>query len=604
MAVAPRLHVARSAARLADGKVYHYAYLRYEVWDEKKRRHQPKPLASLGRTDRLDEERVESLGGFLREWLRKDSSLPFDALRERFQSLESTFQILCSRDFGLRFLVEQAWVELGYGEVVEELAREVGGEGRVDLAIFSMVLVQLLAPQSKRGMAEWNGMEVFFPEGECLGLQDLYSAMDVLEAGYDVVAKKLNSRLRELGAGPTELAVDTTTLACSVRYDDVERAAIEQDRQARGLAERSAVVNEPPLRMRGRSKSKRHDLPQVVLEAVVGDNGLIVHHDLHSGNTNDARLMPETLKAVSGLGYRGVRWSADAGMNSVTNRRALRDTDFEFVLGEGVSRTSTVKKVLATPGRYQQHPERPELSYKCVVAVAEEESTKARPGPERLYIIRRNRDEEAHGRRRIQRHVQAVEKIIAKGGSERQKLPFHKTYRRYVRRDGRKKDARGRAAGAVILDRKAIARMKALAGKSVIATDYCDAHPVVEDDVYRNLFEAEAVFRRLKSTIGIGPIRHRRADRIRAHVMIGVMALNLGRWLELRSGMTIDRLRRLFANLRVQQVRMGESEFWERTNLETRQRAVFTKLGYDVPPKRFTVSVAESAFAEHQVADG
>src|SRR5690606_33676674 len=118
-------------------------------------RYQAKPLASLGRTDRIDDQRLDSLEGFLKEWLRKDSSLPFEALQERLKASEPALRVLCSRDFGLRWVIEQAWEELGYRKAIEELALRGCHEFRVDVAIFAMVLVQLIAPQSKRGMARW-----------------------------------------------------------------------------------------------------------------------------------------------------------------------------------------------------------------------------------------------------------------------------------------------------------------------------------------------------------------------------------------------------------------------------------------------------------------
>jgi transposase len=136
--------------------------------------------------------------------------------------------------------------------------------------------------------------------------------------------------------------------------------------------------------------------------------------------------------------------------------------------------------------------------------------------------------------------------------------------------------------------------MRQVAGKSVIATDFLEAHPLAEDDVFRQLFELEAIFRQLKTTIEIGPLRHRRADRIEAHVMIAIMAQNLGRWLAKRAGMSLERLQLLFRNLRVQQVQMGEATYWERVELEAEQEAVIARLGYDAPQKRFTVTVPDA----------
>lgn len=589
----PSLHVVRTRTRKPDGRVYEYAYLRYEIWDGAKGRFQPVPVASLGRTDKLDDGRLDTLGGFLREWLRKDSSLPFEALKERFSDAGPTFRILCSRDFGLRFLVEQCWRELGYSEAVHAIVGEGEKARRLEIAIFAMVLVQVIAPQSKRGSSRWAGAEVFFPEAESLDLDDLYEAMDALEAGYETVERRLSERLSELGAAPTEFAQDTTTVTCRIRYDDVERAAIESDRQARGKVVRPAVVNDPPVRLRGKSKDKRNDLPQVVINAVVGDNKLVIHHSTHAGNTSDKVLVKGSIEALQKLGYQRVEWTSDAGFNSTANRELLRAADFEFVSSEGISRSKVVREVLSTPGRYQRHPDRPELSFKCVRAEAAEEAQgKNQPGPTRLYVIRRNTQEEKHALRTIDRHLKVVEERLAAGGKKAEALLTHPTYRRYVRRDGRKKDEKGKPAGPPKLDRTKIERVRRQAGKSVMATDCLEAHPLYVNDLYQLCPDLERVFRELKSSLGVGPIRHRRADRIRAHVMIHVMARNLGEWLRRNTGMTLDALRGLLSNVRVQKVRTSSAEYWECVELEAAQAAVLDKLGYDHPPERFTVSVA------------
>lgn len=578
----PSLHLVRTRTTTTSGETHEYAYVRYEKWDEGKGRLQPVSVAALGRTDRLDGQRVDTLGGFLREWLRKDSALPFEALKERFELAEPAMRILCSRDFGLRFLIEQAWRELGYQDALRGLAPEGALAEQFEIAVFAMVLVQLISPQSKRGMANWAGTEVFFPEVAKLDLDVLYESLDVLEAGYAAVEGRLSARLRELGAEPSEFVQDTTTVVCHARYDDEERAAIEEARQARGEAERAAVVNVPPIRMRGHSKAKRNDLPQVVIEAVLGDNGLIVHHETHAGNASDKKMVGPTVEALQSLGYKQVRWANDANFNSADNRAALRAADFEFVSAEGIGRSKVVKEVLAHPGRYSQHPSKPEVSFKCVRALATEE----KPARERLYIVRRNTNEEAFQLHTLERHLKRVEEELSKGGARAEALLHHSTYRRYVRRDARSLDDKGRPSGPPILDQDAIAHARHVAGKSVIATDCLEAHPVAEDDAYRQLSDVERVFRELKSSIEIGPIRHRRADRIRAHVMIAIMARNLGAWLARKSGLTLDALRRLFANLRIQEVESGGRRYWERTDLESAQRAIIEKLGYTTPPKR------------------
>lgn len=592
MSASPSLHVARTRKVLADRTVCEYAYLRYEVWDEVKKRLQPVPVASLGRTDRLEEWRLRSLGDFLREWLRKDSTLPFEALKSRFEMAEPVLQILCSRDFGLRFVAEQAWGELGYKDAIAAIAGDGAKARRMEIAIFAMVLVQLVSPQSKRAALEWADIEIFFPEANALELDDLYDAMDLLAERYDVVEKKLSEALRAHGAAPTELGQDTTTVTCRIRYDDVERAAIEKAREERGEVVRPAVVNDPPLRMRGESKDKRRDLPQVVVEAVMGENRIAVHHTTRPGNASDKTLVAPTVAALTSIGYTDVRWASDAGFNSAKNRESLRAAGWDYVSAEGTARSSVVKEVLSRPGRYLQHPKRPELSYKCVCAEAREERPRGskEPARTRLYIVRRNSEEEAYALHTIDRHLEAIRAALAKGGEEAERLLTNSTYRKYVRRDRRKKDEEGRATGPVILDAKAVDRARLCAGKSVIGTDDLEACPLERDELYRITGELESLFRDLKSGIEVGPIRHRRADRIEAHVMIAIMAYNLGVWITRRTGLTLEATRRLLANLRVQEVSLDGARFWQRTQLTQGQREFFAKLGFDEPPERFVVS--------------
>lgn len=583
-------YATRSTHKKQNGsRVYEYAYIRYEVWDPAKDRYQPRNLISLGRTEGLDDERVETLAEFVRDWVRKESPLPFEALKERFDGLAATFRIVCSRDFGLRLLVEQAWVHLGYKEAIATIACDHEKADVIERAIFGMVLAHVMAPQSKRSIARWQPSHLFFPEGAGIELKDLYGAMDVLFSDYKVVEQLFAARLRELGEEPTEFAQDTTTISCQVRYDDVERAAVEASRQEQGEAQRDAVVNDPPLRMRGHAKNKRSDLPQVVVEAIMGDNQLIVHHATHAGNTSDKTLVEPTLEAMKRLGFTQVLWASDAGFNSAENREHLRAAEYEFVSAEGIARTQVVKRVLQTPGRYSPHPDKPEVSFKCVVAKAGEDGDR-----ERLYIIRRNELEEKFRLHTIERHLEKVEAALAKGGDEAEKLLHHPTFKKYVRRSSRQKDAKGKPRGPVILDREAVEQMKHVAGKSVIATDCLEAHPLFADDLYRITGEIELLFRDLKTGVEVGPIRHRRADRIHAHVMLAVMAYNIVTWLGRHSGHTLQGLRDLFSNLRVQEVMTAGGAYWERTELEPEQEAVFAKLGLEVPPKRFTVEVADA----------
>lgn len=582
----PTVYVVQTPAK---GKGVQFAYLRYDEWDESLGRSQPKALASLGRVDKLDQERLGSLGGFLREWLKKDSALPIDALKERVKAAQPVLRILCSRDFGLRWLVEQAWGELGYKEVLAEIATTTAHKFRVDVAIFGMVLAEVVAPQSKLALSEWKDRSLFFPEGEGLTEVEFYKAMDVLGAAYDRVEARLTERLKELEVETKQLSQDLTTVTQFIRYDDEERATIAAQRVASGEAIRTPVVNVPPLRMRGQSKDHRPELPQTKIQAIVGDHGLVVHHATVRGDTSDQNVTEAAAARLAVLGYTGknLAWAGDAGTNSADNRDVLRNAGLWFVLGEGLARTNVVKRVLATAGRYRPHPERPELSYKCVVDLAEEEQNKKkdRQAQARFYVVRHNEDEEAYELNRIERHLKEVNAVLAERDPEKsEKLLRRRSLKKYVKRSD---------AGNVVLDQAAIRHAKHLAGKSVIGTDVMFSDPIQMDDVYRRLFDVELLWKQLKGKLGLSRTRHRRDDRIKAHTMIHIMSANLARWLERKSGVTIERLRRVFDNVRVQKIELnGATTFWQCVELEPEQEELLRKIGYATPPKRFTTTLS------------
>ena len=96
-------------------------------------------------------------------------------------------------------------------------------------------------------------------------------------------------------------------------------------------------------------------------------------------------------------------------------------------------------------------------------------------------------------------------------------------------------------------------------------------------------------------TLEVGPIRHRRADRILAHCRLAVMARNLAAWLELRSGMTFEALRKLFENVNVQEVEFGTETYWQCVELEPAQKKAIRQLGYSLPPVRFQVATGPDA---------
>ncbi|PMR78715.1 hypothetical protein C1H69_00100 [Billgrantia endophytica] len=85
-----------------------------------------------------------------------------------------------------------------------------------------------------------------------------------------------------------------------------------------------------------------------------------------------------------------------------------------------------------------------------------------------------------------------------------------------------------------MLDQRALDRARTMDGKLLLVTNMVDHDPWEIVKRYRSLANIERGFRALKSDSEIALVYHRLPDRIRAHVLIGFLALVLYRVLRMR----------------------------------------------------------------------
>jgi len=551
------------------GRSYTYTIVRYDEYLDSGSR-QPRTLVGLGPSEKLDGERVQTFTNLAREFCRKGSTMTVEEFKAALAGHAPTLRILCSRGFGFRLLVEQAWAELGYSAVLEDISKRTRHRFSLERAVFGMVLQHLVDPGSKLRAATWLPKKLFFPEGEGLTSDHYYRALDVLAESLDTIEEALRVRLADLGVSFKALARDTTSTYFETDYDDEEW----KDRAGRAERVRSATINEPPLRMRGYSKDHRPTKPQVVVQQVCAE-GYIVEHDTLPGNKTDRRVGAEELP-VSGVS--GTVLAADAGLNSAEIREQLKSRNFTWVLGEGRTGTKAARKAIEGDEGWEPHPTKPYLSYRVV------DQGKLR------YVVRLNQREREREIHKIARHLEKVWDHLLKDdraeghGKRTCALLSSKTLKRYVRRTGENKDR-------LDIDEEAVIRAQFLAGKSVISTNDSSLTGLEVDTIYRSLFVVEDLFRTLKLELQLRPVRHRLSKRIIAHIFVCVMAANVAAHLRKRTGLKLGKLRDLLESVRVQEIECGGRRFWECVELTEAQREVFELAGYDAPLKRFTVEV-------------
>ena len=136
-----------------------------------------------------------------------------------------------------------------------------------------------------------------------------------------------------------------------------------------------------------------------------------------------------------------------------------------------------------------------------------------------------------------------------------------------------------------MIDRATVAAEERLDGKYLLSTSDPD---LSAEDValgYKNLLEAERGFRDLKSTLDLRPVYHRIEPRIRAHVLLGWLALLLIRVAERRTGRTWRRIAIELGRVHSVTLTSSAGNVVQTTPLTAVQQGIADACGVTAPPR-------------------
>jgi transposase len=282
------------------------------------------------------------------------------------------------------------------------------------------------------------------------------------------------------------------------------------------------------LAARGRSKEKRSDCPLVTLALVLDGSGFPRMSQVFAGNVGE----PSTLKAmIDGLNARpGATVVLDAGIVSQANIDWLVQHGYHYLV---VSRQEARQFDEAQAVVVKQSPQ----NVVKVQRVVDEDT-----GEVRLYCqsTARQQKEQAMQNRFAER-FEAELQTLADGLHKKTGI---KQYDKVVERIGRKKQKYASAAQHYqiqVTEDKATGKATSIrwqrqdkAGSQATHPGvYCLRSDLTDPDettlwrLYTMLTDLEAVFRSLKSELGLRPIYHHKTDRVRGHLFISVLAYHL-----------------------------------------------------------------------------
>jgi hypothetical protein len=405
------------------------------------------------------------------------------------------------------------WNQLGIGAVIQSIlaSTERKFEFDVERAIFLTVMHRLFASGSDRAANRWR-RDYCFTGTEKLELHHLYRAMwwlgEEIDSGdrpdprtrrhiKDKIEEQIFLRNRDLFTGLEIVFFDTTSLYFEGEGGD-------------------------ELGENGHSKDHRPDLKQMVVGAVIDDEGRPVCCEIWPGNAVDVKsLQPVTERLGERFGVTN-RFCivADRGMISKENMKALKDSGIDYILGVKMRNVKEVyDDVLLRGGRWQEvRVERKgskDKSWKLKVKESYQGG--------RRYIVCLDKEQAKRDALVRQTILESLKASLSRGSKQ---LVGNRGYRRYLKTLGE----------GFEIDREKVEDEARYDGKWVLQTSLIkEKMPASQVALkYKELWQVEKVFRDIKSVLETRPIYHRRDETIRGHVFCSFLALMLRKELEKR----------------------------------------------------------------------
>lgn len=269
------------------------------------------------------------------------------------------------------------------------------------------------------------------------------------------------------------------------------------------------------LLARGFSKDDKSKQPQIVVGLLVTHQGFPLMHEVYKGNTFEGHTFLEVVKAFQSR-HPDCKpiIVADAAMLSAQNMKALETEGYRYIVGARLANTTSsfINAIDASVERKDSSMVRlqyPKHDYEVVCTYSNKRYKKD------LYQFDKQlkKAEELVKRKEPGKRAKFVKK------SENADTPYS-------------------------IDEALKTKTQKLLGIkgycTNIPTDDLTNEQVV--DYYHNLWRVEQTFRMSKTDLKTRPIFHYRHDAVRAHVLLCFMGLMIGKFLELKTGLSLRRI--------------------------------------------------------------
>lgn len=428
--------------------------------------------------------------------------MPSDALQVKLSGLE----LRRPRAFGNCWLACQTWRQLELDRFWQQRLPDGREAVSWEKVLQLLVVNRLIDPGS-----EWRVHRHWF----------LHSAMDELLGVDFAVAEKdrlyrcldrLLDHKKDLFVWLRQRWVDLFQADFEVLLYDLTSTYFE------------GAMEDNPKAKRGYSRDKRPDCLQVVIALVVTPDGFPLAYEVMDGNTSERTTLRGFLDKIEATYGKAKRmWVMDRGIPTEEILAEMRDPSrpMSYLVGTPNSKIKQhEKKWLDLPWR--------QVRDSLEVKLFEQDGE--------LYVLAKS---EGRQQKEIAIRRRKLVRLLRKLRAMRNSLP---TRDQLMMRIGAAKSEAGRAFGFVriqlpearqpvtresfrfTVDKSKLQEAELRDGHYLLRSNADGEDPAVLWTRYVQLTQIEAVFRSLKSELGIRPVYHRLEHRVDAHILVAFLA--------------------------------------------------------------------------------
>ena len=435
----------------------------------------------------------------------------------------------------------------------------------------------MAVPGSERATYRWLAErsalgELIEVDFETMSMMQLYRASDLLHGARKAIENHLFDQVTDL------FGLDVTVTLYDLTNTYFEGVAAAQ-----------------PLAQHGRSKEKRNDCPLLTLGLVVDGSGFVRRSEVMAGKISEGEVLQGALRRLEVP--KGALIVMDCGAATEKNLNWLREQGYRYLV---VSRERT-RRFDETAAVSLQTASRQQVQVQQVLS---EDGSEVR-----LYCYSPAR--EGKEQAMLKKATERFEQRLAELHDGLSRPRTHKKIETIWKRIGRLKakssgagqhyhievvaDQEGKNATAIKWQQRPVAGSKLThPGVYCLRSNQTDWAPQTMWRTYIMLTDLEAVFRSLKSELGLRPIFHQKQHRSNGHLFITVLAYQLvqvirrhlgaqgehSSWHTLRS--ILAGQQRVTCTFRCADG--GTLHVRKATRAEPAQRAIYDALGVDPAP--------------------